>query len=210
MKLKLKDKLDIIQISSYYYDGSKLVGEDIGGLKIRYLYDMQGITGVRYAPKTVGNTVNYQYAKDGQGNVIAVIKDGLPVVEYTYDAYGNCEEKIINQYDPFAKINPIRWRSQYYDLETGMYYINSRYYDPEVYQYFDSLDIERIIGSMGTIGGLNLHAVCTDNPVDLELDRYNILTTTVLAPDPYYDPTNGYKKKPWSRFITILKWVIVV
>ncbi len=197
------------QLASYYYDGSKLIGEDGQGIKLRYIYDMLGITGVRYTRSGESMPTDYQYAKDGQGNVIAVIKDGLPVVEYTYDTYGNYEEKIINQYDPFAKINPIRWRSQYYDLETGMYYINSRYYDPEVYQYFDSLDIERIIESMDTIGGLNLHAVCSDNPIDLDINRYNILTSQELTPDPYYDPTNGVKSSIWKKFKLVLKALIV-
>ncbi len=134
----------------YYYDGSKLLGENrvkesgtLGTQNIRYIYDMLGITGVRYTKGS--ETIDYQYAKDGQ-----------PIVEYYYDAYGNCDEVILNQNDPYASINPIRWKSQYYDLETEMYYINSRYYDPEVYQYLDSLDIERIIESMDTIGGLNL------------------------------------------------------
>ncbi len=188
----------------YYYDGSKLLGENrvkesgtLGTQNIRYIYDMLGITGVRYTKGS--QTIDYQYAKDGQGNVIAVLKDGQPIVEYYYDAYGNCDEVILNQNDPFASINPIRWKSQYYDLETKMYYINARYYDPEVYQYLDSLDIERIIESMDTIGGLNLHAICTDNPIDLDINRYNILTVTELFPDPYYDASNGYKQSKWAK-----------
>lgn len=32
---------------------------------------------------------------------------------------------------PMAEINPLRYRAYYYDTETGLYYLQSRYYDPK-------------------------------------------------------------------------------
>lgn len=73
-----------------------------------------------------GNTIDYDYAKDGQGNIVAVIKDGVIITEYFYDAWGNTKVNILNNSDPFATLNPIRWRGHYYDSETEMYFINGR------------------------------------------------------------------------------------
>ena len=42
------------------------------------------------------------------------------------DANGND----ITYYDSFAIINPIRYRGYFYDTESGLYYLQSRYYDP--------------------------------------------------------------------------------
>lgn len=180
----------------YYYDGSKLLGEDhSNGVKIRYIYDLMGITGARYI--TSYGITDYHYAKDGQGNIVAILKDGNIVTEYYYDAWGNILEEVTNQYDSFAKINPFRWRCNYYDVETNMYYINGRYYDPELFSYIDSLDIENVVSASSTIGGLNPYAICTDNPTDLGDSDFNILTNTDFMPDPVYDSQQGYSW--WDR-----------
>ena len=78
-----------------------------------------------------------------------------------------------------------------------MYYINGRYYDPELFSYIDLLDIETVVSSASTIGGLNPYAICTDNPVNLGDADFSILTNTDLMPDPVYDPLSGYSW--WDR-----------
>lgn len=144
-----------------------------------------------------GNTIDYDYAKDGQGNIVAVIKDGVIITEYFYDAWGNTKVNILNNSDPFATLNPIRWRGHYYDSETEMYFINGRYYDPNLCSYIDSMEIETVLDSSNTIGALNLNAICTDNPTDLGANNFTVLTNTDLMPDPVYDPLAGYSW--WDR-----------
>ncbi len=144
-----------------------------------------------------GNTIDYDYAKDGQGNIVAVIKDGVIITEYFYDAWGNTKVNILNNSDPFATLNPIRWRGHYYDSEIEMYFINGRYYDPNLCSYIDSMDIETVLDSSNTIGALNLNAICTDNPTDLGSNNFTVLTNTDLMPDPVYDPLAGYSW--WDR-----------
>ena len=61
-----------------------------------------------------------------------------------------------------ANINPIRYRSYYYDRETGYYYLQSRYYDPEIGRFI-SADSQVTPGLIGT----NLFAYCYNNPVNL-------------------------------------------
>ena len=160
-----------------------------------------GITGARYI--TSSGIKDYFYVKDGQQNIVAISKDGSILTEYYYDAWGNALEEIKDSNDPFVKINPFRWRCNYYDIETSMYYINGRYYDPELLSYIDSLDVENVVSNSQTIGGLNPYAICTDNPTDLGSADFSILTNTDLAPDPVYDPLEGYSwwEKNWKNVI---------
>lgn len=49
---------------------------------------------------------------------------------YIYDAWGNHTVQTYNN-DNIGNINPIRYRGYYYDVESGLYYCNFRYYNPQ-------------------------------------------------------------------------------
>ena len=87
---------------------------------------------------------------------------GNTVVKYVYDAWGNHEIIDYTSYN-LGQINPIRYRSYYFDTETGLYYLQSRYYDPEVGRFISMDDIDYL--DPETIGGTNLYAYCNNNPV---------------------------------------------
>ena len=90
---------------------------------------------------------------------------------YIYDGYGN--HIVLNQYDKVEEdplsirhINPFRYRGYYFDEESGLYYLNSRYYDPETGRFI-SPDILSILDeTKGQINGLNLYMYCNDNPIN--------------------------------------------
>ena len=82
---------------------------------------------------------------------------------YSYDAWGN-----IIAGDDFSgmnirAINPIRYRSYYYDVETSLYYLNSRYYDPETGRFINADDTQYLEPEV--LDGINLYAYCGNNPV---------------------------------------------
>ena len=52
------------------------------------------------------------------------------MVEYVYDAWGNCSIKSSTSNYDLAHTNPIRYRGYYYDEDTKLYYLNARYYSP--------------------------------------------------------------------------------
>lgn len=60
-------------------------------------------------------------------------------------------------------LNPFRYRSYFYDEETGLYYLKTRYYDPETGRFITIDGIEYL--DPETINGLNLYAYCGNNPV---------------------------------------------
>ena len=99
-----------------------------------------------------------------QGDVIGLFDDDLDVVvEYAYDSWGNLVSMTDNSDDGIGNINPFRYRGYYYDSETGMYYLNSRYYHPEIGRFINA------DGYVQTGQGLldkNMFAYCGNNPVN--------------------------------------------
>ena len=90
------------------------------------------------------------------------------MVEYKYDSWGNHAVLDANGADiasatHIGNLNPFRYRGYYYDAETGLYFLKTRYYDPEVGRFITIDDISYI--DPETINGLNLYAYCGNNPV---------------------------------------------
>lgn len=90
------------------------------------------------------------------------------MVKYTYNAWGN--HKVLDsngventQTTFIGNINPYRYRGYYYDTETGLYFLKTRYYDPTVGRFISMDDVAYI--DPETIGGTNLFAYCNNNPV---------------------------------------------
>lgn len=93
---------------------------------------------------------------------------GNVVVNYVYDAWGN--HKVVNasgveitDANHIGNLNPFRYRSYYYDTEFKLYYLQTRYYDPEVGRFISQDGIE--YADPETINGLNLYVYCGNNPV---------------------------------------------
>ena len=84
-------------------------------------------------------------------------------MSYSYDSWGKVLSVTGTQAETIGQINPIRYRGYYYDSETGFYYLNSRYYDPETGRFVNG-DNQLLIGS--DLTGLNLFAYCGNNPVN--------------------------------------------
>lgn len=146
---------------SYVYDSAgNLIAQSNG---LEFIYDNSGIAGVIYADK------QYFYRKDAQGNIVAILdRDGNIVVRYIYDAWGNHavidgNGNDIENLQHIGNLNPFRYRSYYYDTETGLYYLQSRYYDPELGRFISQDSIE--YADPQSINGLNLYAYCGNNPV---------------------------------------------
>ena len=138
-------------------DGSPITREFI------YLYDETGMIGVMYGVN--GSTAQlYYYHRNLQGDVIAIYDaSGEKKVEYAYDAWGNCS--VVYAADlGLADTNPIRYRGYYFDRETGLYYLNARYYNPEWRRFIWPDDTAYL--DLATPNGLNLYAYCYNDPVN--------------------------------------------
>ena len=85
---------------------------------------------------------------------------------YTYDAWGNILTKTNHGTGTIADVNPFRYRGYYYDSETGLYYLNSRYYDPQTGRFLNADATDVLAVSMKAPNyDKNLFAYCDNNPV---------------------------------------------
>ena len=110
------------------------------------------------------NDIPYFYLKNALGTIYAVIdQNGNKVVQYTYNAWGKIES-ISSTNSIIANINPFIYKSYYYDKETSLYYITSRYYDPEIGRFISPDSVDYLDPT--TINGLNLYAYCGNDPVN--------------------------------------------
>ena len=135
-------------------------------------------TGKPYAVK-YDNQI-YYYVLNFQGGVIAIVTTwGAVYGTYTYDAWGN----VIAQSGSIASINPIRYRGYYYDSETGLYYLGSRYYDPAVKRFMnaDGAAFATINPYSNGLTDKNYFAYCDNNPVSRSDDGGEAWLACVLT-----------------------------
>jgi RHS repeat-associated protein len=127
-----------------------------------------------------------------QGDVISVIDAwGAEQGSYEYDPYGN----ILSCTGWAATFNPLRYRGYYYDTETELYYLQSRYYDPSLGRFLNA-DVYASTGQ-GLLGN-NMFAYCRNNPVS----RKDISgrTDVAIADDPVKDLMNNQFEQGGGAF----------
>ncbi|MBR2908983.1 MAG: RHS repeat-associated core domain-containing protein, partial [Clostridia bacterium] len=105
----------------------------------------------------------YYYIKNLQGDVISIFNaNGNEVATYTYDAWGRTLATTDTSGVNISAINPIRYRGYYYDTETGFYFLQTRYYVPEICRF---LSADTYVSTGQGILGYNMFAYCLNNPV---------------------------------------------
>ena len=145
----------------YYLEGNDIIFEETNNNVIYYIRDISGLTGFKY------NDNIYYYVKNLQNDIIGILDSNYQeIVKYKYDSWGNIlsildnnGNDISNDSTHIANINPYRYRSYYYDKETNLYYLNSRYYNPKWGRFLnaDELLIQKNNGN-------NLFLYCNNSP----------------------------------------------
>lgn len=105
----------------------------VGSNTLYFAYDARG------TPLSVNfNGTVFYYVTNLQGDVTAILDgDGNLVINYYYDAWGKPTNTILGN-NTVSALNPLRYRGYVYDVETGLYYLQSRYYDPEVGRFINA------------------------------------------------------------------------
>ena len=120
--------------TKYTLHGKNVVHMTSGADELHFFYDAQNRPAV-----VVYNNVPYAYVKNLQGDVIAILDAaGNVVVSYVYDAWGAPIGKSGSMAETLGKVQPFRYRGYVYDEETGLYYLRSRYYNPEVSRFLNA------------------------------------------------------------------------
>ena len=112
--------------------------------------------GTKIISRTAGNETAY-YMYNGHGDVTALIgTNGEIAATYYYDAFGNITEQT-------GEVkNPIKYAGYQYDEETGVYYLNARYYDPKIARF---LTEDTYRGDPSDPLSLNLYTYCANEPI---------------------------------------------
>ena len=160
----------------YQYIGDKLYYEKRGKKQeFYYFYDSYGkLSSIYYHYDSdddeYDSSAVYFVTTNSQGDVIGLYNNkGVKVAAYEYDAWGNILSvkdstgKTITNQDHIANANPFRYRGYYFDADLGLYYVSSRYYDPEIGRWINA-DNQLSTGS--DLTGMNLFAYCGNNPVN--------------------------------------------
>ena len=143
---------------SYIYNGSKLTAMTKGSDTLYFTYDAAG------NPLTVTyNDTVYYYGTNLQGDIAEIYNAaGTMVVGYRYNAYGELDSMFGSMADTLGILNPLRYRGYVYDTETKLYYLQSRYYNPEWGRFINADGF--VTTGQGFVGN-NMFAYCGNNPV---------------------------------------------
>lgn len=147
----------------YIWNSSQLMA-DVGASDAFYFHYSSGGELIGYTYKTADAETECILVKNQQGDVERVISaDGTILASYTYDAWGN----VLTAEGTLAAANPIRYRGYYFDAETGLYYLQSRYYDPAVGRFINA---DNYATTYKTSTGANMFAYCLNNPANCKDD----------------------------------------
>lgn len=151
--------------TEYMLEDEKIIYEKRNNTIIYYMYDLTGISGLEY------NNNKYHFIKNVQGDVIGILNSNNQVIaHYDYDSWGKLISikddlgNLITDTSHIGYVNPFRYKGYYYDNETELYYLNSRYYNPSWGRYINA---DGIMGANNDVNSYNLYSYVSNNPINM-------------------------------------------
>jgi len=146
--------------TSYHLNGDKVTYEKTGNVYSYYTYDSnEQLISINY------NGTEYTYIRNGQNDIIGLVDGlGVLVVSYTYSTYGEVVSTTGSLASTLGIANPYRYRGYRFDTETGYYYLQSRYYDPQIGRFINADDIGVLSLDQGNMLQRNQYLYSFSNP----------------------------------------------
>ena len=98
------------------------------------------------------------------GAALMSLTRGTDKLLFTYDTWGKAISTTGTLAGSLGNLNPFRYRGYVYDTETGLYYLQTRYYDPEVGRFINA---DGYLSTGQGILGKNMYSYCGNNPVNM-------------------------------------------
>lgn len=147
--------------TKYTLHGKNIVHMTSSSNTLHFFYDAQNKPAV-----VVFNGTAYAYLYNQQDDVIGLVdSNGTKVISYSYDAWGKPTSKSGSLANTLGTLNHFRYRGYIFDEETGLYYLRSRYYNPNLCRFINADDVEAL-GADGDINGYQLFIYCMNDPVN--------------------------------------------
>ena len=193
--------------TDYYLADNVMVAEKKGSNLITYMFDENG---ERYG--FLYNSTPYYYVRNMQGDVIRILNQyGSIVARYEYDAWGKVL-KVTNNAGTvqtastfIGNINPIRYRGYYYDAETGFYYLQSRYYDPETCRFINADEPEMVVLATDILLAKGLYIYCDNDPINnIDTSGYatiSLKTNFFYLDNKYYGGNQSWWEKATFKYL---------
>ena len=161
--------------TKYTLHGKNVVHMTSGTDELHFFYDAQNRPAV-----VVYNGTAYAYVKSLQGDIVAILdENGNTVVSYGYDAWGAllwCTGELA---ETLGKVQPFRYRGYVFDEETGLYYLRSRYYNPNLGRFVNA---DRAFDANASVTTYNQYAYCDNCPVIyLDSEGRGLFTSLVIG-----------------------------
>ena len=147
----------------------KVMRQQWGNKSLEFIYD-DGNQPFAMIYNDGSTSTLYYYVLNAQGDVIALLNaNGTLAASYNYGAWGNysvhgADGKKTTDATFIGHINPLRYRGYYYDRETRLYYLQSRYYDFANCRFINA-DTFATTDANGFLSA-NMFAYCENNPVN--------------------------------------------
>ena len=138
--------------------------------KIGFFHLNSGLAGFTLSRQTgIADAVkaDYIYRKNALGDIDGIFDTDMNLIgEYVYDAWGNCTIEATGADNiEIMETNPFRYRGYYWDKELNLYYLQTRYYDPQTGRFINADGIEYALEQYKNINALNLYSYCNNNPI---------------------------------------------
>ena len=154
--------------------------------RIGFFYLNSGLAGFTLSRQTgIADAVkaDYIYRKNALGDIDGIFDTDMNLIgEYVYDAWGNCTIEASGADNiEIMESNPFRYRGYYWDKELNLYYLQTRYYDPQTGRFINADNVGYGVINFNKINALNLYSYCINNPIN------------------YKDPTGEDWKSFWKK-----------
>ena len=182
---------------NYLYNNGLLMQEIVDNTRILdYSYDSAGNpVSVAYRTSLSATPIYYYYAVNSRGDVVGIYTaSGSLLVVYEYDAWGNIlsvkNANGVNIANPnsIANIQSLRYRGYCYDTDTGLYYLQSRYYDPVTHRFINA---DGLVSTGTGVLGYNMFAYCNNSPI-MCFDCSGTTTLNDAQHDVAYNPNSFF------------------
>ena len=162
-------------VTKYTLHSKNVVHMTQSSNNLHFFYDAQNKPAV-----VVYNDTLYSYVKNLQGDIVAILDStGTAVVNYVYDAWGRPISKTGSMAGTLGTVQPFRYRGYVYDEETGLYYLRSRYYNPNLGRFVNA---DRVFDANASVTTYNQYAYCDNCPVIyLDSEGRGLFTSLVIG-----------------------------